>query len=111
MLEGGQVPQLAVATASFALIALLLFARDPRRRDLGLYALFAAGVSVFLTAPLLAAAHAPRLLDRGLAALGFLLPATGYLFVLRFLSLPLTLLRRALLALPAAGVVVTFVRP
>ena len=63
------VPQLAaaVATASFAVVALLFFARDPRRRDLGLYALFAIGVSLFLASPLPVAARTPRAVERGLA--------------------------------------------
>jgi diguanylate cyclase (GGDEF)-like protein len=107
------LPQLAaaVATASFALLALLFFLRDPRRRDLGLYALFAAGVSLFLASPLPIAARAPPAVERGLDALVFLLPAMGYLFVLRFLSLAVTRLRLALLALPAAGLLVLFAHP
>jgi diguanylate cyclase (GGDEF)-like protein len=107
-----EIPQLAtaVATASFALVALLLFARDSRRRDLGLYALFGAGVSAYLASGLTITAPSSALLRRFSATLPFLLPATGYLFVLRFLALPLSWHRRVLLALPATGLALLVVR-
>ena len=98
----------AVAIATLGLVALLFFGRDRSRRDLLLYALLAAGLATYLAAglPLWETGH-PRL--RG--ALALLLPALAYLLLLRFLELPHTAVRLALLALPATGLVFLIVAP
>lgn len=98
----------AVAIATLGLVALLFFGRDRSRRDLFLYALLAAGLATYLAAglPLWETGH-PRL--RG--ALALLLPALAYLLLLRFLELPHTAARLALLALPATGLVFLFAAP
>src|SRR5207244_2148313 len=104
-IEPGLVPRLMTATAigSFAFLALLFFIRDPRRRELGLYALFAGGVAFFLFPGLVA--------GRASVALAFILPATGYLFLVRFLALSLTRLRIAMLAIPTSGTLLALVSP
>lgn len=102
----------AVAVGTLALLAFVFFLRERSRREMGLYALFAAGVALhvaggirtFDALPLAPAAREPLL-----AALGFVLPGTGLLFVLRFLDLPAPAAVRALFALPAAGVVLVLV--
>ncbi|MBK6405767.1 MAG: GGDEF domain-containing protein [Holophagales bacterium] len=98
----------AVAIATLGLVALLFFGRDRSRRDLLLYALLAAGLATYLAAglPLWETGH-PRL--RG--ALALLLPALAYFLLLRFLELPHTAARLALLAVPATGLVILLAAP
>ncbi len=98
----------AVAIATLGLVALLFFGRDRSRRDLLLYALLAAGLATYLAAglPLWETGH-PRL--RG--ALALLLPALAYFLLLRFLELPHTAARLALLAVPATGLVFLLAAP
>ena len=98
----------AVAIATLGLVALLFFGRDRSRRDLLLYALLAAGLATYLAAglPLWEAGY-PRL--RGVLAL--VLPALAYLLLLRFLELPHTAARLALLVFPATGLVFLLAAP
>lgn len=98
----------AVAIATLGLVALLFFARDRSRRELLLYALLAAGIATFLVAGLPVWASGQGDLR---AALALLLPALAWLLLLRFLELPHSARRLALLALPAAGLVATFALP
>lgn len=90
----------AVAIATLGLVALLFFVRDRSRRDLLLYALLAAGLATYLLAGLPIWRSGPGRLS---VALALLLPALAYLLLLRFLELPHSPGRVALLALPAAG--------
>ena len=94
----------AVAIATLGLVALLFFARDRNRRDLLLYALLAAGIATYLVAGLPIWTGGPGALR---ASLALLLPALAWLLLLRFLELPHSLPRLALLAVPAAGLAVT----
>ena len=98
----------ASAIAALGFVSLLLFARDRSRRDLLLYGLLATGISVHLClrpSVLHVAGIGGDLPTRLRDALSFLLPATGWLFLLRLRDVPLGKARLALLALPAAGVV------
>ena len=98
----------AVAIATLGLVALLFFARDRSRRDLLLYALLATGLTTYLAAGLpLWSNDQGRL--RG--ALALLLPALAYLLLLRFLELPHSRIRLALLSLPATGLVLVLAVP
>ncbi len=98
----------AVAIATLGLVALLFFARDRGRRDLLLYALLAAGLTTYLAAGLPVWRYDPGRLR---AALALLLPALAYLLLLRFLELPHSRVRLALLALPATGLVLVAAVP
>lgn len=99
-----------VSLLTLALLALLVYLRERSRRETLLYALLATGValrvaggiSAFDALPL-----PPGLREPFLAALAFVLPALGLLFVLAFLEARLLPLHRALLALPAAGVLLS----
>jgi len=111
-----RLPQLviSVAVASFGLLAFLLFLRDRSRRALGLYAIFAAGIAGYTSAalvPWLWPSIPAQALRGAVDALAFLLPATGYLFLVRFLDLPLLPYRAGLLVLPAAGLGLSLWRP
>jgi len=98
----------AVAIATLGFVALLFFARDRSRRDLLLYALLAAGLATYLLTGLPVWREAPA----GLAAsLALLLPALAYLLLLRFLELPHSTGRVALLAVPVAGLFLSVVLP
>lgn len=104
----------ASAIASLSFVALLLFARDRSRRDLLLYGLLAAGICVHLLlrpAVLGAAGTGGEVPARLKDALSFLLPTTGWLFLLRLREVPLGRARAALLLLPAAGVVASVLLP
>lgn len=104
----------ASAIASLAFVALLLFARDRSRRDLLLYGILAAGIAahLLLRPPVLSAAgFGGELPARLRNALSFLLPATGWLFLLRLRQVPLGRARLALLVLPFAGVVASALSP
>lgn len=108
--EGAALPDLsaafvvpaasAVAIATLGLVALLFFARDRSRTDLLLYALLAAGLVTFLATGLAGGGPAKGRLG---AALALALPPLAYLLLLRFLELPLSKLRAALLAVAPAG--------
>jgi diguanylate cyclase (GGDEF)-like protein len=92
----------AVAIGTLGLVALLFFLRDRSRRDLLLYALLAAGLATYLGTGL---ADGPDPAGRFAASLALVLPALAYLLLLRFLDLPHSKGRLALLAVPAAGLV------
>lgn len=98
----------AVAIATLGLVSLLFWARDRSRRDLLLYALLAAGIAAFLLASLPPWRAATGLLE---ALLGVLLPALAWLLLQRFLELPPSAPRLALLAVPAAGLAVAVAAP
>jgi diguanylate cyclase (GGDEF)-like protein len=93
----------ASAALTLGLVALLFHLRERVRRDLGYYAALAMGLAAYqgLSIQLDRAPSPAGMLARG--ALGFLLPAAGYLCLVSFLGLPLTRLRRGLLSLPLAG--------
>jgi diguanylate cyclase (GGDEF)-like protein len=98
----------AVAIATLGFVALLFFVRDRSRRDLLLYALLASGLTTHLVLGLTVGPDGPGLLGR---ALGLLLPALAWLLLQRFLEIPGTRLRLALLVLPAAGLAATLAVP
>jgi len=98
----------AVAIATLGLVALLFFGRDRSRRDLLLYALLAAGLTTYLASGLPLWEREP---ERLRSALALLLPALAYLLLLRFLELPHSRIRLALLALPATGLVLELALP
>ena len=98
----------AVAIATLGLVALLFFGRDRNRRDLLLYALLAAGLTTYLASGLPLWEREP---ERLRSALALLLPALAYLLLLRFLELPHSRIRLALLALPATGLVLELALP
>lgn len=98
----------AVAIATLGLVALLFFARDRSRDDLLLYALLSAGLTTYLVIGLPPFAGGAGRLP---AALGLLLPPLAYLLLLRFLDLPRSRPRLAVMALPGAGLVLLLALP
>jgi diguanylate cyclase (GGDEF)-like protein len=99
----------AAAIGTLGLLSVLFFLRDRTRRDLFLYGLFALGVAGYLSLPL-----APRTwtaAPRVALALAFALPATGYLFLLRFLEIPLTNLRKLILVPALTGFLLSMAPP
>ncbi len=98
----------ASAVAAFGVMALLFFARSPRRRWLLSYSILALGISGYLLLPILEAPASPLfagVLLRTASSLSFLLPATGYLLLLTFSGLELSPGRIVLLVLSALGIV------
>ncbi len=96
----------ALAAASFGVLALVLLRWDRARRELVLYATLAFAIAFWLATPLLTPVPVPlsrEILGRLVRALSFVLPAVGFLFLLRFLNLPLTPALGALLSLPLLG--------
>ncbi|MCM3877983.1 MAG: GGDEF domain-containing protein [Thermoanaerobaculia bacterium] len=96
----------ALAAASFGALALLLLRWNHARTELVLYATLALAIAFWLATPLLTPVPIPvsrEILGRLVHALSFVLPAVGFLFLLRFLSLPFTAGLRALLAVPLVG--------
>ena len=96
----------ALAAASFGVLALLLLRWNRARTELVLYATLAFAIAFWLATPLLTPVPVPvsrEILGRLVRALSFVLPAIGFLFLLRFLNLPLTPALGALLALPLVG--------
>lgn len=96
----------ALAAGSFGLLALGLLRWDHTRTELVLYATLAFAIAFWLAAPLLTPVPIPvsrEMLGRLVHALSFVLPAVGFLFLLRFLNLSLTPALRAVLALPLSG--------
>ena len=98
----------AVAIATLGLVALLFFARDRSRTDLLLYALLGAGLVTFLAAGLAGSEGPARRLATALAVS---LPPLAYLLLLRFLELPLSRPRAALLAAAPVGLVLVLAMP
>ena len=104
----------AMASASFGVLALLLLRWNRARTELVLYATLALAIAFWLATPLLTPVPIPvsrEILGRLVHALSFVLPAVGFLFLLRFLNLPLTLPLWALLALPLLGTLLAFFLP
>jgi diguanylate cyclase (GGDEF)-like protein len=100
----------ASASATLGLVALLFHLRERARRDLGLYAALAIGLAAYQVlsiVPEQATSPAALAAVKGREVFGMLLPAAGYLCLVSFLGLPLTRFRRALLALPIAGLLAT----
>ncbi len=96
----------ALLVASLGVLAALLLRWNRSRVELGLYAVLAFAVAFWLTAPLLTPVPIPlsrEVLGRLMRALSFLLPAVGFLFLLRILGLGARGLRLALLAPAVAG--------
>ena len=104
----------ALVAASFGALALLLLRWNRARTELVLYATLAFAVAFWLATPLLTPVPIPvsrEILGRLVHALSFVLPAVGFLFLLRFLNLPLTAALRALLALPLLGTLLALALP
>jgi diguanylate cyclase (GGDEF)-like protein len=96
----------ALLAASLGVLAVLLLRWNRARAELGLYAALAFAVAFWLATPLLAPVPVPlsrELLGRLLRALSFLLPAIGFLFVLRILGLGARGLRLAVLVPAVVG--------
>lgn len=96
----------ALAAFSFGLLALVLLRWDRSRTELVLYATLAFAIAFWLATPLLTPVPIPvsrEILGRLVHALSFVLPAVGFLFLLRFLNLSLTPALGSLLALPLLG--------
>lgn len=98
----------AVAIATLGLVALLFWGRDRGRTDLLVYSLLSAGLVTYLVAGL---AGTDAVGHRLAAALSLSLPPLAYLLLLRFLELPLSRPRVALLSPAAAGLVLVFTLP
>jgi len=101
---------MASATATLGLVALLFHLRERGRRDLGFYAAMAVGLGAYQVLSIVpdrATSSATLIALQTRAALGMILPAAGYLFLVSLLDLPLTRLRQALLALPLVGLFAT----
>ena len=80
----------ALLAASLGVLALLLLRWNRARAELGLYAALAFAVAFWLATPLLTPVPIPlsrEILGRLVRALSFLLPAIGFLFLLRILGL------------------------
>lgn len=80
----------ALLAASLGIVALLLLRWNRARMELGLYAALALAVAFWLATPLLTPVPVPisrEVLARLMRALSFLLPAIGFLFLLRILGL------------------------
>jgi diguanylate cyclase (GGDEF)-like protein len=104
----------ALAAASFGALALLLLRWNRARTELVLYATLAFAIAFWLATPLLTPVPIPvsrEILGRLVHALSFVLPAVGFVFLLRFLNLPLTAALLALLALPLLGTLVALFLP
>ncbi len=104
----------ALLAGAFGVLALLLLRWNRARPELLLYATLALAIAFWLATPLLTPVPIPvsrEILGRLVHALSFGLPAVGFLFLLRFLNLPLTLPLRALLAIPLLGTIVAAVLP
>ena len=104
----------ALVAVSFGLLALLLLRWNQARTELVLYACLAFAIAFWLATPLLTPVPLPlsrEILGRLVRALSFVLPAVGFLFLLRFLTLPLTPALGALLALPLVGTLLALCLP
>jgi diguanylate cyclase (GGDEF)-like protein len=104
----------ALAAAAFGALALLLLRWNRARTELVLYAALALAIAFWLATPLLTPVPIPvsrEILGRLIHALSFVLPAVGFLFLLRFLNLPFTAGLRALLALPLLGTLAALFLP
>lgn len=104
----------ALLAGSLGILALLLLRWNRSRFELGLYAALALAVAFWLATPLLTPVPIPlsrEILGRLVRALSFLLPAIGFLFLLRVLGLG-SRGPRLLFLLPAvAGTALAFSLP
>ena len=104
----------ALAAGAFGTLGLLLLSWNRARTELVLYACLAFAIAFWLATPLLTPVPIPvsrEILGRLVHALSFVLPAVGFLFLLRFLNLRLTAALMALLALPLAGTLLALALP
>jgi diguanylate cyclase (GGDEF)-like protein len=104
----------SLAALSFGVLALVLLRWNRSRTELLLYATLAFAIAFWLATPLLTPVPIPvsrEILGRLIRALSFVLPAVAFLFLLRFLSLPLTSTLRAILVLPLAGTLLALALP
>jgi diguanylate cyclase (GGDEF)-like protein len=96
----------ALLAASRGVVAVLLLRWNRARAELGLYAALAFAVAFWLATPLLTPVPIPlsrEILARLVRALSFLLPAVGFLFLLRVLGLGARGLRLAILVPSVLG--------
>ena len=96
----------ALLAASLGILAVLLLRWNRARVELGLYAALAFAVAFWLATPLQAPVPVPisrEILGRLVRALSFLLPAIGFLFLLRILGLGARGLRLAVLVPAVVG--------
>jgi diguanylate cyclase (GGDEF)-like protein len=104
----------ALLAASLGVLALLLLRWNRARVELGLYAALAFAVAFWLATPLLTPVPIPlsrEILGRLVRALSFLLPAIGFLFLLRILGLGAKGLRLAILLPAVLGAALAVVLP
>jgi diguanylate cyclase (GGDEF)-like protein len=98
----------ALLAASLGVLAVLLLRWNRTRAELGLYAALAFAVAFWLATPLLTPVPVPlsrEILGRLVRALAFLLPAIGFLFLLRILGLGARGVRLAILLPAVVGTV------
>ncbi|HQQ76079.1 MAG TPA: GGDEF domain-containing protein [Thermoanaerobaculia bacterium] len=104
----------ALLAASLGVLAVLLLRWNRARVELGLYAVLAFAVAFWLATPLLTPVPVPisrEILGRLVRALAFLLPAIGFLFLLRILGLGARGLRLAILAPAVLGTALALALP
>ncbi len=104
----------ALMAGSLGILAVLLLRWNRGRAELALYAALALAVAFWLATPLLTPVPIPlsrEILGRLVRALAFLLPAIGFLFLLRILGLSARGPRMALLVPPAAGLLAALLLP
>ena len=104
----------ALLAASLGVLAVLLLRWNRARAELGLYAALAFAVAFWLATPLLAPVPVPisrEILGRLVRALAFLLPAIGFLFLLRILGLGARGLRLAILIPAVLGTCLALGQP
>jgi diguanylate cyclase (GGDEF)-like protein len=104
----------ALLAASLGVLAVLLLRWNRARVELGLYAALAFAVAFWLATPLLTPVPVPlsrEILGRLVSALAFLLPAIGFLFLLRILGLGARGVRLAILLPAVAGTVLALTQP
>ncbi len=104
----------ALLAASLGVVAVLLLRWNRARAELALYAALAFAVAFWLATPLLTPVPIPlsrEILARLVRALAFLLPAVGFLFLLRILGLGARGLRLAILLPSLLGVALALALP
>lgn len=104
----------ALLAASLGVLALLLLRWNRARFELGLYAALAFAVAFWLATPLLTPVPVPlsrEIITRLVRALSFLLPAIGFLFLLRILGLGARGLRVAIVLPALAGTALALAMP
>ncbi|HVO50543.1 MAG TPA: diguanylate cyclase [Thermoanaerobaculia bacterium] len=104
----------ALLAASLGVVAVLLLRWNRARAELGLYAALAFAVAFWIATPLLTPVPVPlsrEILARLVRALSFLLPAVGFLFLLRVLGLGARGLRLAILVPSVLGAALALTLP